>query len=268
MRNLVRSGLLLGTMTALALVAAVPASAAAAPANDTIAGATAIAAVPFTETVDTTEATTDAEDAAVNTTCGAPATNGSVWYTFEATAAAYLVDVSQSGFTAGVIIATGTPGNLTLVDCGPGSLGFTVTVGEKYYVMAFSDDPAVVGGQLTITVSETDPAPEVSMTVDDTGKVNKKTGTATISGTYTCSTSADFMLLNGRLSQQQGDVQISGLFDVTELKCGGTFGWTAEIAPESGKFTRGMAATVALTAACNMVGCNSYEALEVVRLRR
>lgn len=270
MTTLVRTGQLLGlgAVTASAVVlGALPASAAP-PVNDTIATATAITAVPFSETVDTTEATTDDEDAAVNANCGAPATNGSVWYTLEATAAAYIVDVSQSDFTAGVIVATGSSGNLSVVTCGPQSIAFEATAGETYYLMAFSDDPAVIGGQLAIEVIEAEPAPKVSMTVNDVGRVNGRTGVATISGTYSCIGTADFTVLQGRLSQQQqGDVQVAGGFEQLDLPCGGTFDWSAEITPESGKFVRGLAATIALTAGCNQLGCNVYETLEVVRLR-
>lgn len=105
------------------------------------------------------------------------------------------------------------------------------------------------------------------MTVNDVGRVNKTTGTATISGTYTCIGTADLVVLQGRLSQEQGDVQVIGDFEQPDLTCGGTFDWSAEVVPQSGKFTRGLAATIALTAGCNALGCNFYETLEVVRLR-
>src|SRR5438874_12383559 len=59
--------------TAAITLAAPTAAFAAAPSNDTIGGATVIAAVPFSETIDTSQATTDAEDSAINAQCGAPA---------------------------------------------------------------------------------------------------------------------------------------------------------------------------------------------------
>jgi hypothetical protein len=270
LRSMVKVGRLMGLMTAAASVivlSTAPANAAAPPSHDTIGGAKAITTVPFSETVDTTEATTDDEDAAVNTTCGAPATNGSVWYTIEASAPAYVVDVAQSDFAPGVIVATGTPGNLTLVTCGPRSVGFEATPGEKYYLMAFSADPAVVGGKLAIEVTASDPPPKVSMNVNDVGKVNPKTGTATISGTFTCIGSADFTVVQGRLSQEQSGGNVLGDFEQTTLPCSGTVKWSVEVTPESGKFKRGLAATIALSAGCNRVGCNVYETLEVVRLR-
>jgi hypothetical protein len=253
------------TMTVLA---AAPASAAV-PSNDTIAGATVVSTLPFSETIDTSEATTDAEDAAINTTCGAPATNGSVWY--EVTAGdlpATLVDLAGSDFDAGVIVATGSPGALELVACGPFGVAFESTPGQKYYVMAFSFNPDVVGGQLSISVSGALPPPKVSMTVDDVGKVNRQTGTATISGTYTCIGEADFVVVQGSLQQEQaGDVQVRGDFEQADLKCGGTFKWSVEVVPQSGKFVKGYAATIALTAGCNALGCNIFDTLEVVRLR-
>jgi hypothetical protein len=248
-------------------LAAAPASAAP-PSNDTIGAATPITTIPFTDTVDTTEATTDDEDAAVNTNCGAPATNGSVWYQLEASAFAYLVDVSQSDFTAGVIVATGQPGALELVNCGPSAIAFEAVSGQTYYIMAFSDDPAVVGGQLALSVTEAEPAPKVSMTVNDTGTVNRKSGTATVSGTYTCIGTADQVVLQGRLQQEQAnEVQVGGNFDVLGLTCDGTGEWSIEVTSEEGRFKRGAAATIALTAGCNALGCNVYETLEVVRLR-
>ena len=53
---------------------------AAAPGSDVYSGRTVIAAVPFSDSMDTTEATTDADDAEANAGCGAPATDASVWY--------------------------------------------------------------------------------------------------------------------------------------------------------------------------------------------
>ena len=270
MRTVARTGQLLGlvtTMATMVVLGAAPASAEV-PTNDTIEGATAITEVPFGEVIDTTEATTDDEDAAINAPCGAPATNGSVWYTLTATAPAYLVDVSKSDFGAGVIVATGTPGNLTIVTCGPQTIGFEATQGETYYLMAFSDTPEVPGGQLSFAVTETAPPPKVSMTVDDTGKVSKD-GVATLSGTYTCEGEADLVELYGSLQQEQKDgTQVRGDFDLVGLPCGVTDKWSVEITGQSGAFTRGLAATVATNVACNVLGCNFYDTLEVVRLRR
>jgi hypothetical protein len=262
----VRALTLVTATAGMVALGTLPASAAP-PSNDTIAGAKVITA-PFSETIDTTEATTDAEDAAINANCGAPATNGSVWYSLTATRPVYLVDVSESSFTAGVIVATGTPGNLSIVTCGPSSVAFEAAEGTTYFLMAFSDNPDVVGGQLSITVREAPPPPKVSMTIDEVGRVNAKTGVATVSGTYTCEgEEVDFTILRGRLSQRQGDAFVVGNFEQLGIECDGVNEWKAEVTPESGKFQRGMAATIALTAACNVIGCNVYEELDTIRLR-
>ncbi len=240
---------------------------AAAPSNDTIGGATVIGAVPFSETIDTTEATTDAEDAAINSQCGAPATNGSVWYQVTAAEAGYLVDVSQSNFSAGVIVATGTPGSLSIVTCGPGSVGFAADAGTTYYIMAFSDQPSVVGGQLTISVTAASAPPEVSLTVDPTGTVTKQ-GTAILTGTYTCSGQADFVDIFGTLDQPVGRVTINGSFEIFfGGNCDGVaHTWSAEAVPFNGKFAGGKAANFSAIFGCNALGCNFYETQQTIRL--
>jgi hypothetical protein len=135
------------------------AAAATAPANDLIAHATVVSTLPFARTQDTTAATTDANDAQVNKTCGAPATNNSVWYKFtDGPAATVLtVDTSGSTFSSGVIIATGTPGKLTTKSCGPISAQLPVAPGTTYYILVFAD--AGAGGTLHLSIHGPAPAP-------------------------------------------------------------------------------------------------------------
>jgi hypothetical protein len=135
------------------------ASAATPPPNDSINGATVIPSLPFVRTLDTTGATTDADDAQVNQSCGAPATNNSVWYKFTAAPGDKLlaVDTSGSTYSTGVIIATGTPGALTTHVCGPVTAQFAVVSGRTYYVLAFADFGS--GGTLHISMHGAAPAP-------------------------------------------------------------------------------------------------------------
>src|SRR6478735_5709181 len=99
---------------------------AAAPGNDVSGGALAIGALPYSTTLDTTQATTDADDAELNPPeCGAPATDASVWFTFTAAADGFVVaDVSGSDYSAGASAGEGTPGSLTWLGCGPGGTAF------------------------------------------------------------------------------------------------------------------------------------------------
>jgi streptogramin lyase len=94
---------------AVSLTAAVPAAVAAPPSNDLVGGATAVG-LGDGAALDTSDATTDTLDAAINANCGAPATDASVWYSYTAaTDGGVIVDVSGSNYTAGVIVVSGPP---------------------------------------------------------------------------------------------------------------------------------------------------------------
>ena len=124
-----------------------------------ISGATVISVLPFVQTLDTTGATTDANDAQVNTTCGAPSTNNSVWYKFTAGPSDSLlaVDTTGSTFSSGVIIAAGAPGALTTRACGPVTAQVAIVSGLTYYILAFDDSGS--GGTLHISIHGAAPAP-------------------------------------------------------------------------------------------------------------
>jgi len=107
------------------------------PPNDKAVHAAVVSALPFSATLDTTGATTDANDVQVNQDCGAPVTNNSVWYTFTAGTHDKLlaVDTTGSTYSSGVIIATGVPGALTNEDCGV-ALGMPITRSSTEEVLA------------------------------------------------------------------------------------------------------------------------------------
>ena len=235
---------------------------AAAPSNDTHAGATVIAALPHAETLDTTEATTDADDVELNTNCGAPALDASVWYSLTPTAdMGVIVDVSASDYPAGVLVGTGSPGSFSIVTCGPGGVGFFAASGETYSILVIDDqsDGAGNGGTLQLSVTEAPPPPEVDITLDPVGTFNSQTGTATISGTITCDADA-FAFIFADVRQAVGRlVTISGS-GFTELPCDGTSqSWSMEIVPQSGQFKGGRAMTVAFGQACGFACGNDQE---------
>lgn len=244
---------------------------AAAPTNDTIGGATT-ASLGFTEVVDTTEATTDDGDAQLNASCGAPATDASVWYTINPDAdAGVIVDVSSSDYSAGVLVGVGTPGALDTVACGPGTVGFSAAAGTTYYVLAIDDqeDGSGNGGQLQISFNAAPPPPTAEMTVARRGTFNSRTGVATLHGTYTC-TDAVFIDVFGEVTQSVGRVAtIRGYFEIfDEGTCDGSrHSWTAEVAPENGRFAGGKALTVAFSFACGAFECTEGFTEQTVRLR-
>jgi hypothetical protein len=241
---------------------------AAPPTNDTSAGATA-ATIGFSQSLDTSQATTDAQDTQANADCGAPATDASVWYTVAGTGSGVVVDVSASDYSAGVIVATGTPGNLELVTCGAGTVGFTADTGTTYYVLAFDDqeDGTGNGGHLSIAFSAAPPPPTVDVTVNPRGTVSTRTGVAHLSGTYTCS-DADSIDIFGDVCQPVGRFTIRGSFDIySEGTCDGTpQSWTADVIADNGKFAGGKALTVAFSFACGVLECTEGYTEQTVRL--
>lgn len=258
-----------GILLALLLLA-LPArpALAAAPSNDTIGGATPVT-VPFSETLDTTEATTDADDAQVNFNCGAPATDASVWYTLVGDGQSVIVDVSQSSYFAGVIVATGTPGSLNLVTCGPDGVAFTAEAGTTYYVLAFDDqtDGGANGGSLSISFSAAPPPPEVSITADPRGKFNAKTGVATISGTYTC-TNSDFIDISVEARQKAGRFTVVGYGFYSDAMCDGApHAWTVDVAADGSKFAGGKALALSFAFSCGVFQCSDGYAEQTVILQ-
>ena len=241
---------------------------AAPPSNDTYDGRTVIGALPYTEQLDTTEATTDADDAELNAECGAPALDASVWYEFTpASDVTVLVDVSGSDYPAGVLVGTGSPGSFSIVTCGPGGAAFTAFAGETYAILVIDDqsDEAGNGGMLTIVVDEAPPPPSIDVTINASGTFTKS-GSATVSGTVVCDASADFAFLEVQLRQRAGRVFIDG-FGFTEVLCDGTVQpWTAAISG-NGLYKGGQATATVFASACSF-SCGSDFEERSIKLRR
>jgi PKD repeat protein len=148
----------------LGLAAFLPAGSAlaqGAPANDDFSNATIISALPFTNNVDTTGATSAADDPAG---CG---NNGSVWYAFTPSQTeAITANTFGSNYDTILSVFTGTRGALTLVACNDDSAGtlqsevdFTATAGTTYFFMISQccGSGGSGGGQLAFNVSAPTP---------------------------------------------------------------------------------------------------------------
>lgn len=246
-----------------------PAALAAPPSNDTFGGATA-ATLGFSEVLDTSEATTDEDDAQLNSECGAPATDASVWYAFTGSDIGVVVDVSQSDYSAGVLVGVGSQGNLLLETCGPGAVGFFASAGTTYYVLAIDDqfDGGGNGGSLNISFNEAPPPPTVDITVDRFGKVNARTGVATISGTYTCD-NGDFIDVFVEARQNVGRFTVLGFGEFFDFgTCdGASRTWSADVFPDNGKFAGGKTLTLAFAFACGPFECADGFVEQTVQLR-
>jgi hypothetical protein len=244
---------------------------AAPPSNDTISGA-AVVSLGFSQELDTTEATTDANDFELNLGCGASATDASVWYSFTpATNGDVVVDVRGSDYSASVLVGTGTPGNLQTVRCGSGAVGFTAVAGTTYYILAVDDQGDgnyANGGTLRISINAAPPPPTMDITVDPFGRVDPTTGVASLSGTYTCS-NANFIDVSGQARQALPRLVTVGSFSFGAVgTCDGTsHPWSATIVPESGKFVGGKAMTVISTSSCGFFECVPDSVEQTVILR-
>jgi hypothetical protein len=110
------------TTLGLVIFAVAPAYAAV-PSNDTIQNATEITTVPFTDTVDTTDATTDALETSLNGNCGAPKAEHGVWYHAMVTqSGTFTADSSQSSYGTGIMVVAAPANAATFRTCRPNSV--------------------------------------------------------------------------------------------------------------------------------------------------
>ena len=244
---------------------------AAAPANDTYAGSEVIS-IGFSDSVDTSEATTDADDTELNTVCGAPAMDASVWYELTAAADGWVgIDVSASNYSAGVFVATGGPGTFEVLACGPGATAFEAVSGMTYSIIAIDDqqDGSGNGGTLNIQVAEIPPPPEITLTVNKSGRFNSSTGSATISGTVTCTGGpAEFSFIEVFVRQAVGRFFIDGWGFIEGFTCdGATQAWSAEVFGMNGTFKGGKALSVTFAVACGTFLCGFGYQEQVVQLK-
>jgi hypothetical protein len=163
---------------------------AAVPSNDDFANATVISATPFTDAVNTAEATNQATDA---TGCGG---GHSVWYAYTATNDGSIsFDSFGSSFDTLLSAYTGTEGSLTLVACNDDSGGtlqsqvsFDITSGTTYHFMVSGCCRPEEGESGDLVVHADVTGPPISFEVSfDSGSVDMKTHEVTIDGTVVCS---------------------------------------------------------------------------------
>lgn len=266
-----RASLLISLVALLSLGLAAPVLAAV-PGNDTYATRVAITALPFSVSVDTTEATTDANDVEANLGCGAPATDASVWYEYVAGVdGGVLVDSSAADYTAGVMILTGAPGSFVVEGCGPGVAGFTAYAGTTYTILVFDDqsDGSGNGGNLELSVSAAPPAPVLDLSVDRSGSFNSKTGSATVRGTLTCS-GAEFgkNAMDIQISQTVGRFTLTAAGSTDFICDGSAHPWSTELSTSAGRFSGGKASVSVFVSACGLFLCSNAEVDRVITLKK
>jgi hypothetical protein len=240
------------------------------PKNDAATNPTVVSALPFSDTLDTSGATTGPNDRQANTTCGAPATTNSVWYKFTAGSsdANFFVDASSSDYPTGILVATGTPGSLTTVSCGPEAVTTAAQQGITYYIMVFDPFFGAGGGTLRLNMGE---SPIANVLLHAQGLANAAHD-AQLSGSYRC-TNASFVEIFGSLTEVVGQNVAAGSFDnlgVPAATCDGNQqSWSAKAIHKPDPFVpfaAGDAATLASNIACNDVVCTQGQTAQAVHL--
>jgi hypothetical protein len=239
---------------------------AAAPANDVPDGAIAITAIPAHGTQDTTEATISTD----NIGCGSDGTDqASVWYTLtlpEATTV--LIDASSSDYRIGINAFAGTATAGALLECTEQALRMEVAAGTTYYLMFADIDGGANGGQLDVTIDVAPPPIDLTLAVDPVGKVNSKTGEATITGTVRCSAATSDASVDAELRDPVGRFTIHG-FGGSGIECGtDPTPWSITIVGDNGRFGPGRATANVSAFACDAFSCADASVSTSVRLRK
>lgn len=243
---------------------------AAPPSNDDIASATlVIEPLPFSDSINTTEATTAPDD---------PDCFGqgpTVWYEYTPSQDMRIIaNTFGSDYDTTLSVYTGSPGNLNQIACNDdisGTLQSAVIIdvfaGQTYFFMAGAFASGA-GGNLVFTVDFPPPPPTLDLSVESVGQVNARTGVATISGTYTCA-NGDFIEIFVDASQKVGRFTISGFGGYFDFgTCDGTpHSWSAEVFPQNGRFAGGKLQTMTSALSCGLGDCASAFIEQVVQLR-
>jgi len=149
------------------------------------------------------------------------------------------------------------------VTCGLPSVGFFAETGTTYYLMVTPYDASTAPGMLVLTAEEAPPPPELDLALDPVGSVDPKTGTATISGTITCSSPAGVDIYLD-LRQRIGRVYITG-FGYTFVECDGTTSFSVFVSAQDGLLTGGKADVQAFAQSCTFF-CSFDDAFATIRL--
>jgi hypothetical protein len=243
---------------------------AAVPGNDSYASRSIVGSMPFTDALDTSDATTDATDAEALIGCGAPAIDASVWYALTPEAdGGILIDAAGSDYAVGIAVLSGEPGAFALHGCDAGSMVVSGTAGEALTILVFDFDGVGNGGNLELSIDAAPPAPVLELTIADHGTVNQRTGFATIRGTVTCSGGgeADQNVLEVHLVQWIGRVRILA-FGASGFVCDGTTkSWVVTMLGDNGRLGGGKATISAFAMSCGAI-CGEAFVERAITLRR
>lgn len=240
MRRLTTSDLVMTMLAVMTLVTSLPAE--AQPTNDDFDNAITITALPYSDFINTTEATTAPDDP--DDCAGLGPT---VWYAYTpSTDMRIEANTFGSDYDTALSVYTGTRSDLNQIACNDDAgdglqsrVTFDAVAGETYFFMvgAYASGE---GGNLAFTVQEAPPPGPpltVNLSIDPTGSFDQ-TGDVTIRGTVTCSRPA-YADVSGEVRQTVGRFNIIRGFFYTFVFCDGETPWEATVSSEDGLFRGG-----------------------------
>jgi len=233
-----RAALLVALCLTLAVLQISPAL--AQPVNDDFDDALVIPGLPFTDSIDTSDATAASDDPVPSCV----ETSHTVWYQFTPTETMHIsANTFGSDYDTTLSVFTGERGSLTEVACNDDTFDvqsrvtFEAQAGEAYHFMAgsFFDSP---GGELVFNLDMAGPPLEFDLSVDPTGSVKPSTGVVVITGQVECSRQAfvDIFLV---VEQRIGRFIIRGFGGEIIEDCDGITSWSITVVGENGLFVGG-----------------------------
>ena len=212
------------------------------PVNDDFDDAIVVTDVPFTDMVNTLEATT-ADDDPVCVGQGP-----TVWYTFTAPAdGSYEANTFGSDFDTTLGAYSGARGSLVELACNDDASGLLSRVvlelaaGETVHYMVGGFSPGE-GGNLVFNLQVESPPPpplEGGVTIDRIGSFDPRSGSATISGTLACSRPAYvelYVVLSDRIGRIRVEASSGGFYF-----CEGSTPFEVQITPQNAYLVGGPA---------------------------
>ena len=190
--------------------------------NDNFADAVAIAALPFTDTMDTTTATTETSDP--TPTCSG-SRNNSVWYKYTPAAnGTVIADTFGSSYDTILSAWTGSPGSFTQVACNDDTggqqsqVGLSLTAGTTYYFMVSTGG---TGGTLVFHLAA-NPTPAITSLSPTHAPSGSSALTLTIIGTGFNAMSVVRWNGSDRTTTLQSATSLSATIPAGDLAAAGT----------------------------------------------
>ena len=253
-------------------------AAAAPPANDDIGSPTVVGALPFSDSLETTGATTGPTDPGY---CFAPELGpdpASVWYAYTAAASGPLL-ATTFGTDYDTTLYVGTPdgsGGITVLGCSDdtrsheSAVRFDAVAGRTYLFAAsaspFGGSP---GGNLVFNLDVGPPAQTVELKVDRRGSFDGY-GVATVRGTVSCAAPAPLgAVVIVELMQRVGNRELpaTAFVDIAGCPAAG-IPFEATLTSPYGKYRGGRVTAQVIFAACSDFECGNKTLDVTLRLRR